>query len=290
MRRTSTTLRGLLGGSNRSGEPILIPVAFDALTARIAERIGFHVVALGGPELEAALGVSEGGAMLEDIERMTRYATNAVKIPVIVDAGHGFGHPARVRRAIRELEAAGAAGAIISDQASSEAEGDGPVSTNVIVERIRAAAEARTDGDLVIVARLSPSGKGADSIDALARKCRDAGADILLSSALPGQDLSALPACLGDPAALAVVNSVSWNGAELSAQELGRLGYRMVFYSGTAGAIAARAEYQLMTTIKETGQSGDQAFLAAARKNVEDLIGLDEMYQIERDTVERASV
>jgi methylisocitrate lyase len=89
---------------------------WDSYTARVAESLGIQCVHLGGYQLGAHLVVSEPLTTLTEVCNTVRYITSAVKIPLVVDAGAGFGEPLHVMRAVREIERAGAAGLHIEDQ------------------------------------------------------------------------------------------------------------------------------------------------------------------------------
>ena len=85
------------------------PVAYDPLTARIAEQVGFRCLDLGGYALGASSCVPEPLLTLDEVTTATRRITAAVQIPIMVDGGAGYGDPTHVIRAVQEIERAGAA-------------------------------------------------------------------------------------------------------------------------------------------------------------------------------------
>ena len=98
--------------------PRFIPALgiWDPYTARVAESLGIECVHIGGYQLGAHYVTSEPLLTLTELANTTRYVTSAVRIPVVVDAGAGYGEPLHVMRTVRELERAGAAGLHIEDQ------------------------------------------------------------------------------------------------------------------------------------------------------------------------------
>src|SRR5882757_7399384 len=135
------------------------PSIFDPISAKIAESLGFKCISLEGSALGIATCQVEAALGLEDFAKAVRSITAVVNIPLIVDAGGGFGEPAHVFNTIRVLEHAGAAGVHIEDQifpkrfhyfADSRVD---VVSAEVMVEKVRTAVEARRDSDFVIIGR-----------------------------------------------------------------------------------------------------------------------------------------
>ncbi len=112
MERATTRLRRAI---ERPGL-IVAPVCFDPLTARIAAEVGFACVALGGYALGSSLVVSEPLLTMTEVIDAARRITAVVDLPLIVDAGTGYGDPLHVMRTVREFERAGVAAIHIEDQ------------------------------------------------------------------------------------------------------------------------------------------------------------------------------
>src|SRR3546814_13726589 len=112
----ATRLRRLMAG----GDTILAPACIDGLTARIVESLGFDIAYLGGYVLGAATCITEPLLTLTELAYETRKLARATTLPVIVDAGAGYGEPLHVRRTVAELVAAGASGIQLEDQRSEE--------------------------------------------------------------------------------------------------------------------------------------------------------------------------
>jgi methylisocitrate lyase len=176
-------------------QPLQVVGAINAYHARMAERIGYRALYLSGGGVAAGslglpdLGISTLHDVLEDVRRIT-YVTGA---PLLVDADTGFGSSAfNIARTVRELIRAGAAGCHIEDQVQAKRCGHRPgkaiVSKEEMVDRIRAAADARSD-DFVIMARTDALAvEGLDSAIERARACVEAGADMIFPEAMTELD------------------------------------------------------------------------------------------------------
>src|SRR6266851_4994942 len=143
--------------------PIQVPGVFNALVARMAERLGFRAVYLSGAALSASLAVPDVGlvTLTEFVEEARRLAA-ATSLPILCDADTGFGEPLHVERTVRQYESAGVAGIHLEDQQMPKR--CGHLSGKVLVEpavmaaKIRAATAARRDADFVIMARTDARG------------------------------------------------------------------------------------------------------------------------------------
>ncbi|MET7780192.1 MULTISPECIES: isocitrate lyase/PEP mutase family protein [Streptomyces] len=150
----TTRLRELL-----AAELVVAPGCFDPFSARLAELAGFTAIYLTGFGVEATqLGAPDLGLLsLTELAAHAARVTEAISIPVLADVDTGFGGVLNVGRTIREMERAGVAGVHIEDQSLPKhcplLAGRGVVSREEAVERVRAACQARTDPDFVIVAR-----------------------------------------------------------------------------------------------------------------------------------------
>ena len=164
---------------------LLIPGAYDAMSARLIEAEGFEAVGCGG-------GVTVGSLLAQPDTgqcNMRDYADNyaricaAVELPVLVDGDTGFGGPNNVRQMVRAFETAGVAGLFFSDQTFPNRcayhPGKSVIPVEEMLAKIKAALDARRDGDLIIVARTDAA--AVDGVDAAIERCQlfiEAGADI----------------------------------------------------------------------------------------------------------------
>lgn len=289
MKRMTTVLREML-----AGDKILVyPGIYDALSAKIAERIGFKMVGLGGNALGSHLGTSEPLLCLEDLVRACRYITAAINIPLKVDADAGFGEPLHVIRTIRELEMAGVAAAHIEDQiypkrAHYHKGIEHIIDAEEMVTKLKVAIAARRDPDFVIIARTDAM--RTHNFSEGVRRANlylEAGADMAFIFPNTVEEARQAPKEIAGP--LVYLNS---EGNRLgrpifSIQELEDVGYKMVSYAVSCINVAAKAVKEMLETLKATGRTGvDQAQITMVRKYIEDTIGLEEMYKLELETVE----
>jgi 2-methylisocitrate lyase-like PEP mutase family enzyme len=240
--------------------------AYDALTARLIERAGFEAVYVGGYALSATqLGLPDVGflTMTEMLDSVRRICA-AISVPVIADGDTGYGNHLNTDRLIRELERAGASGVNLEDQAfpkrCGHMEGKRLDTVQAMVDKIAAAADARTDADFVIVARTDALAvEGFDAAIERAARFREAGADVLFVEAPVTTDqIAAIPKLLPG---LNWFNA-SWDGkSPLPAlATLQGYGYRLVIYPDTAFA-ATKAVMRLLETIRDTGGYGSAELL-----------------------------
>src|SRR5215510_7882609 len=163
--------------------PIAVPGVFNALVARLAERLGFKAVYLSGGALSAASGVPDVGLItLPEFVEQARLIAQATSLPLLCDADTGFGEALNVERTVRLFESAGAAGIHLEDQIlpkrCGHLSGKGLVSAEAMAAKIRAAVAARHDSDFVIIARTDARGvTGFDDAVRRARHYLAAGAD-----------------------------------------------------------------------------------------------------------------
>jgi len=184
--RAMADLRELLAGP----EPVLAPGAYDALSARLVERAGFPAVYLTGFGASASLlGRPDVGLLsFAEMAGHARRLVQAVGVPVIADADDGYGNPLNVMRTVREYAAAGVAALHIEDQVAPKRcghmEGKDVIAAGEMVEKVRAAVEARGDGETLIIARTDArAAEGLDAALERARRYREAGADALFVEA-----------------------------------------------------------------------------------------------------------
>jgi carboxyvinyl-carboxyphosphonate phosphorylmutase len=279
-----------------SGETIVAPGAFDPLAARLVEEAGFAAVYMTGFGTSAALlGRPDVGllTMSEMADNAGRIAA-CVDIPLIADADTGYGNPVNVIRTVGVYEAAGVAGMHIEDQVAPKKcghmEGKQVISADEMAQKVRAAVDARTDPDFVIIARTDARAvEGLDSALDRARRYRDAGADALFIEALVSEaEIEAAAAAFpGVP--------LLFNWAEggktppVSLDRLAELGYRIVIFPiGTLLAATAA----MRRILKEIATAGTPAAVLGELPTFgefTDFIGLPEVRDIEQHYIARES-
>jgi methylisocitrate lyase len=289
VKRMTTVFREMLQASGI----IHAPIAYDPLTARIAEQVGFRCLDIGGYALGASSCVPEPLLSLEEVVTATRRMTAAVAIPVMVDGGAGYGDAAHVIRTVQELERAGAAAVHIEDQVYPKRihyhKGvEHVIPAEEMCQKIRCAVRARRDPDFIIAARTD-----AMRTDGFAEGVRranlyaEAGAEMVMLFPNTPEEARKAPAEVHAP--LIYVNS---EGNRLgrpifAVGELETMGYKMVNDAISAITVMFKSVKELFLRLRETGRTGmDQAILTGIRKEIEDTIGLEEYYRIEEQTVE----
>lgn len=238
---------------------ILIPGAFNALTARMVERAGFSAMYLSGAAFSAGeFALPDIGlfTLTELIEQTTRLV-RASAIPLIVDADTGFGEAVNVERTVTELVAAGAAAIQLEDQRlpkrCGHLSGKSLVDPDEMCAKVRAAVAARGSSDTVILARTDARGvEGFDQAVDRAKRYLDAGADWIFPEALTDREEFARFARLV-PVPL-VANMTEFGKSELlPLAEFQQLGYAGVLLPVTLLRVAMKAVEQSLAAIAKDG-------------------------------------
>jgi 2-methylisocitrate lyase-like PEP mutase family enzyme len=276
--------------------PKFIPALgiWDPYTARVAEALGMECVHIGGYQLGTHYVTSEPLLTLTELAWTTKYVTSAVKIPVVVDAGAGYGEPLHVMRCVKELEKAGAAAIHIEDQIYPKRvhyhKGvEHVIPRDQMVAKIKAALAARSDPNFFIMARTDAMRTDglAEGIER-ANLYMEAGAEMVMI--FPNTREEALQARKEIKGPLAYTNS---EGNKLrrplfSVQEFEDIGYKLSTYPTALLCPVTQTLKRVITSLRTTGVSGnDPEEMIVWRKEVEDLIGLEEYYRIEASTVEK---
>ncbi len=262
--RPTTRLRTLL-----EGEMVVAPGVFDALSARLAQLSGFPAVHMTGLGVEASqLGAPDLGLLtMTEIAQHAARIAGAIDIPVMADIDTGFGGVLNIQRTIREMERAGVAGVHLEDQSLPKhcplLAGRTVVSRDEAVDRVKAALDARTDPDFVIVAR---SDADTISFEELVERCNlflAAGADMAMPILMnvEGRSFFSLPPdeqmtwhrkLVG-----AIEGPVMGMGAGpprgYTERDLADAGYRFIMYAANALGAAANAMAALFDEIRRTG-------------------------------------
>lgn len=243
-----------------AGGTIVAPGAFDPLAARLVEEAGFPAVYMTGFGTSAAL-LGRPDVGLLTMTEMTGNAgriADCVDIPVIADADTGYGNPLNVIRTIAAYEAAGVAAVHIEDQVAPKKcghmEGKLVIPAEEMAQKIRAAADARTQPEFMIIARTDARAvEGLEAALNRARQYQQAGADALFIEALTSeQEIAAAAGAFPDVPLL-------FNWAEggktppLSLDRLRQLGYRIVIFPISTLLAATAAMRRVLGEIAQAG-------------------------------------
>jgi methylisocitrate lyase len=259
-------------------QPIAIPGVFNALVAKIAERVGHDAVYLSGGALSAAYGVPDVGLLtLSEFVNEARTIARATKLPLLCDADTGFGEALNVERTVQLFEEAGVAGIHLEDQElpkrCGHLSGKSLVSAEAMAAKIRAAVAARRDADFVIIARTDARGVfGFDDAVRRARLYLDAGADAIFPEALETPDeFAAFASAVSAP--LLANNTEFGRSPNLTVEAFGALGYCMVLFPLTAFRAALKSAHDTLADLKTLGHQRERLAQMLTRAELYDLLG-----------------
>lgn len=286
--RSSTRLQELL----KREQTLATPLVHDALSARIAEQAGFEGVFIGGYGVSACfLGMPDAGFItLPELLTVARNIINAVQVPVIVDADTGFGNALNVRRTVRELIQAGAAGMLLEDQQSPKRSefvaGIEVISVEEAIGKLRAAVDMRNDldRDFVIIARTDSRVAVGGSLDEALRRGNayaDAGADVIfLAAPQSPEEIRHLLREIHAPAFCPLVEI----SPIPSLEEQQNWGMAMSLY-GAAHPAAAKAVWDYFHALRQDGVKAQEAFREGIKEHplevFHEFIGFPEMRKLE---------
>jgi 2-methylisocitrate lyase-like PEP mutase family enzyme len=248
---------------------LLVPGAFNAMSARVIADLGFEAVYLSGAGLtNMYYGLPDLAFMgLRDVAEHTARIRDVVDLPLIVDIDTGFGNALNVRQTMRALERAGADAVQLEDQVFPKRcghfSGKSVAPVEEMLAKIAAAADARTDPDFLIIARTdSRAVHGFEHAVERARRFAEAGADILFVEATESLDeVRRLPAMFELPQLINLV--VGGKTPILGAEELGRLGYGVVLYANAALQGAVLGMQRALGALRDAGRLDEGAGLVA---------------------------
>ena len=284
--RVTTRLRELLAGPDL----LVAPGAYDALSARLIAQAGFSAVYMTGFGTAAStLGQPDVGllTMSEMVNRAAALAAVVGDLPLISDADTGYGNPINILRTIREYERAGVAAVHIEDQVwpkkCGHMEGKQVIPMDEMVQKIRAAVDARQDPDFVIIARTDANAvNGLEDALQRGRAFREAGADVIFIEAPRSvAELRAIKQAFPDVPLL-------FNWAEssktpfLSLDEVRSLGFKLVLFPVSLLFAVTQAMLGLLEILKRGETSIPFHSHMVTFAQFTDLIGLPEIQELER--------
>jgi 2-methylisocitrate lyase-like PEP mutase family enzyme len=275
MTSTRKTLKTLVNA--RRGA--IVPGAFNALSARVIEDLGFEAIYVTGAGVtNMNLGLPDQGFMgLAEIAEATSRIRDAVGLPLLVDMDTGFGNALNTYHSVRVLERAGADCIQLEDQVAPKRcghfSGKEVISTEEAVSKIKAAVDARTDPDFLIMARTDAAAThGFEAAVERAQRFAEAGADILFVEAVTkAEEIRALPQRLGPPQLMNMV--IGGKTPIFGAEELGTLGYGIVLYANAALQGALAGMQKALTVLRDTRRIDEDPSLVAPFAERQRLVG-----------------
>ena len=268
-----------------ANKPLQIVGTVNAYCAIMAQQLGHQAIYLSGAGVANAsyglpdLGMTSLDNVLEDIRRITA----ASDLPLLVDADTGWGGAFNIARTVKEMTKAGAAGCHIEDQVAQKRCGHRPnkaiVSTEEMVDRIKAAVDARTDPDFFIMARTdSFAQEGLEAAIERAKAYVAAGADGIFAEAVKTEaHYRAFAAALNVPI---LANITEFGQTELwNKQQLGEWGAAMVLYPLSAFRAMNKAAETVYTSILEQGDQKAVVDMMQTRMDLYDYLGYHDYEQ-----------
>jgi 2-methylisocitrate lyase-like PEP mutase family enzyme len=270
MRRT-TQLRQLLG----TGRTLFVPGCYNALSAKILQKVGFPAVYMTGYGTSLSLlGMPDAGlATMTEMHLNARYIANAVAVPVIADADNGYGNAINVIRTVREYIGTGVAGIHLEDQVvpkrCGHVAGRRVVPMDEAVGKYRAADQARRelDPDFVIIARTDARGAHGGSLDEAIRRANaylDAGADMAFVEGPTSVD--EVKRICGEVKGPVFYNQTGVS-PRFSLEQMNELGIAVTIIPGATFRATIQAVYDLAVALRDEGPLAESRFIEGFKKH-----------------------
>ena len=265
-----------------SESPLQIPGTINAYTALMAEQVGYKAIYLsGGGVANASYGLPDlGMTSLNDVLEDVRRIAAATELPLLVDIDTGWGGAFNIARTIRDMTAAGAAAVHIEDQVAQKRCGHRPnkaiVSIAEMVDRIKAAVDAKTDRDFVVMARTDAlSVDGFDAAVERAGAFAEAGADAIFAEAMTEIEMyQAIVKAAGIPV---LANLTEFGQTPLyTTEELAGVGIDMALYPLSAFRAMNKAALNVYREIREQGTQAAVVDTMQTRMELYDFLGYHE--------------
>ncbi len=266
-------------------QPLQIVGVINAYAAKLAERAGFRALYLSGAGVaNASFGLPDLGiTTLNDVCEDVRRITGATDLPLLVDADTGWGNAFNIARCVRELRKAGAAGCHLEDQVAAKRCGHRPnkelVAREEMVDRIRAAVDARQGDDFLLMARTDAvAAEGLDAAIMRAQAYTAAGADLIFAEALTSLD--ELRTFVSEVHVPVLVNLTEFGKTPLfSLSDLQNTGVGLALYPLSAFRAMSQAAERVYAAIRQTGT---QASMVPEMQTREQLYDILDYYQFEK--------
>lgn len=261
---------------------VIVPGAFNALSAKVVADLGFEAIYITGAGVTNMwFGMPDQGFMgLAEIADHTARIRDAVEVPLLVDADTGFGNALNVYHTVRTLERAGADCIQLEDQVAPKRcghfSGKDVISTEEAVSKIKAAVDARRDADFLVMARTDAAAvHGFEAAVERAQKFAEAGADILFVEAVTtAEEIRALPQRLSTPQLMNMV--IGGKTPIFNAAELGELGFGIVLYANAALQGAVMGMQKALTVLRDEKQVLESSGLVTPFAERQRLVGKPE--------------
>ena len=270
-------MKGIRKLLNDKSKPLVIPGVYDAIGAKIVEKVGFEAMFQTGYGTSATLlGMPDYGFIgsTETIDNAGRIC-RAVSVPVIVDADTGYGNALSVDKLVRELEGVGASGIFLEDQKwpkrCGHMRGKEVIPKDEYAEKLRAALDARSSKDFIIVARTDAiATEGLDKAIERGLYYRDIGADVIFIEAPKTiQEMQKIGSSINAPL---VANMIEGGATPISSQaKLHSIGFKIILYPLSVLFSNTFATFQTLRELKRSGST---------RKSKKKMVNFDQFNEI----------
>jgi len=260
---------------------VMLPGAFNALSARLIEQAGFDAIYLSGAVLANSVGgVPDIGLMtLTEARDHADKIARATGLPLFMDADTGYGGADNAAHCVRTLEAVGVSGIHLEDQEfpkrCGHLEGKRLVPVEEFCEKIAAAVAARASPDFLVIARTDARGvSGFEEAVRRAKRYRDAGADGVFPEALAsGEEFARFAREVGG---LLLANMTEFGKSPLlKADELAGMGYRLIIYPVTLQRLAMKTVAEALAALRREGTQAGLVERMQTRQELYALLGYD---------------
>ena len=272
----------------KSNKPLVIPGVYDAIGAKIAEKVGFDAMFQTGYGTSATLfGMPDYGFIgaTETVDNARRIC-RAVKVPVIVDSDTGYGNALSVWKLVKELESAGASGIFLEDQRwpkrCGHMQGKEVVSQEEYTEKLGAAIDARESEDFIIVARTDARAtEGLDAAIERGLQNKKTGADAVFVEAPRSIDeMKQIGKSIKAPL---VANMIEGGATPISsAQELHKMGFKIILYPLSVLFANTFATMNILQELKKTGTTSKYKNKVVNFDQFNDLVELSKFRKMEK--------
>lgn len=266
---------------------LMAPGAADALTARLIAKHGFEAIYMTGAGTTAVrLGMPDVGLLtMNEMVDNARSIADASRLPLIADADTGYGGPVNVQRTVRAYERAGVAGIHIEDQQwpkrCGHLAGKSLIPAEEMAAKIRAGVDAKLDQDFVLIARTDAL--AVEGFERAMERCRlyeEAGADmIFLEAPSKMEHLAAIPKAFRKPTLYNMASS--GKTPFLPAQDIQKLGFKVIIYPNFALLAAITAIDRTLTELKTKGTPAGIVNDIASFQDFFNLVGMKEVQDAE---------
>ena len=271
----------------KSKKPLVIPGVYDAIGAKIAEKVGFDAMFQTGYGTSATLfGMPDYGFIgaTETVDNARRIS-NAISVPLIVDSDTGYGNALSVWKLVKELEAAGAAGIFLEDQKwpkrCGHMQGKDVISQEEYTEKLGAAIDARENKDFIIVARTdSRATEGLDKAIERGLQNKKTGADAVFIEA--PKSLDEMKRIGKEIKAPLVANMIEGGATPInSAQTLSKIGFNIILYPLSVLFANTFATMNILQELKNTGTTSKYKQKVVNFDQFNNLVELDKFKKME---------